>query len=59
MIRFLVVTVLAALAVSSPASAAEFGTKAEAVAMVKRVQAQFRVNWFPDKCCMESTAAPA
>ena len=42
MIRFLVVAALAALAVSQPASSAEFGTKAEAVAMVKRVQAQFK-----------------
>lgn len=42
MIRFLAVTALAALVVSSPASSAEFGTKPEAVAMVKRVQAQFK-----------------
>lgn len=42
MIRFLFVSALAALTIGTPASAAEFGTKAEAVAMVKRVQAQFK-----------------
>ncbi len=42
MIRLLGVTLLASLSFVSPASAAEFGTKAEAVAMVKLVQAQFK-----------------
>lgn len=42
MIQLLGVTLLAFLTFASPASAAEFGTKAEAVAMVKLVQAQFK-----------------
>ena len=42
MIRLLGVTLLASLSFVSPASAAEFGTKAEAVAMVKLVQTQFK-----------------
>jgi cytochrome c len=43
MIRYLVATLFnLALFFSLPVSAAEFGTKAEAVAMVKRVQEQFK-----------------
>jgi len=38
----LVATVLCALSVSLPSAAADVGTKAEAVAMVKRVQAKFK-----------------
>jgi len=42
MLRYLVVLCFAALSTTVPAIAAEFGTKAEAVAMVKRVQEQFK-----------------
>ena len=42
MIRFLVVLSFAAWATMAPATAAELGTKAEAIAMVKRVQDQFK-----------------
>ena len=42
MVRYLVLLSVAALAMTAPASAAEFGTKDEAVVMVKRVQAQFK-----------------
>lgn len=42
MIRALMSLCLAMLTPAAPASAAEYGTKAEAVAMVKRVQAQFK-----------------
>lgn len=38
----LVPLLVAAFTLSEPALAAEFGTKAEAIAMVKRVQAQFK-----------------
>jgi cytochrome c len=41
-IRHLVALSFAALATIAPATAAEFGTKEEAVAMVKRVQEQFK-----------------
>jgi cytochrome c len=40
--RSLIAFLLAAFALAVPAAAAEFGTKEEAVAMVKRVQAQFK-----------------
>ena len=42
MIRFLVALSIATLTLFAPAKAAEFGTKEEAVAMVKRVQAMFK-----------------
>lgn len=42
MMRYLTALCLAALMLAIPATAAEFGTKEEAVAMVKRVQAQFK-----------------
>ena len=42
MIRFLVALSIATLTMFAPATAAEFGTKEEAVAMVKRVQAMFK-----------------
>lgn len=42
MVRHMIGLLLAALTMVAPATAAEFGTKAEAVAMVKRVQAQFK-----------------
>ena len=43
MIRYLVATLFnVALFLALPVTAAEFGTKAEAVAMVKRVQEQFK-----------------
>jgi cytochrome c len=42
MIRHLVALSIAALTMFAPATAAQFGTKAEAVAMVKRVQAMFK-----------------
>jgi len=42
MIRFLFLFSFASLTLATPATAAEFGTKEEAVAMVKRVQAQFK-----------------
>ena len=40
--RHLLAISAVALILAVPATAAEFGTKAEAVAMVKRVQEQFR-----------------
>jgi len=42
MVRYLAALCLAAFTVMGPASAAEFGSKEEAVAMVKRVQAEFK-----------------
>ena len=42
MIRFIVILSFAALTMFAPATAAEFGTKDEAVAMVKRVQEMFK-----------------
>jgi signal transduction histidine kinase len=42
MLRYLVVLPFAAMTMVAPATAAEFGTKEEAVAMVKRVQEQFK-----------------
>jgi signal transduction histidine kinase len=42
MIRVRIVLSLATLALVAPATAAQFGTKEEAVAMVERVQAQFK-----------------
>lgn len=42
MVRYLFTLSLAALTLVAPAAAAEFGTRNEAVAMVKRVQAQFK-----------------
>ena len=42
MVRYLVVFSVAALLLFEPAIAAEFGTKDEAIAMVKRVQEQFK-----------------
>ena len=42
MVRYLVVLSLATLTMFAPAVAAEFGTKEEAIAMVKRVQEQFK-----------------
>ena len=42
MIRYLVALTIASLTMLMPAMAAEFGTKEEAVAMVKRVQEQFK-----------------
>ncbi|HYB57792.1 MAG TPA: cache domain-containing protein [Alphaproteobacteria bacterium] len=44
MIRYLVALSLAALTMLAPAIAAEFGTKEEAVAMVKRVQEKFKTD---------------
>lgn len=42
MVRYLLVFVATALALATPAVAAEFGTREEAVAMVKRIQEQFK-----------------
>ena len=42
MMRYLVLFSFASLTLAAPATGAEFGTKEEAVAMVKRVQAQFK-----------------
>lgn len=42
MVRYLVALSIGALTMLAPALAAEFGTKDEAVAMVKRVQEQFK-----------------
>jgi signal transduction histidine kinase len=42
MIRYFVALTIAALTVLAPATAAQFGTKEEAVAMVKRVQEMFK-----------------
>jgi cytochrome c len=42
MLRYLIALSVAALAMVGSANAEEFGTKAEAVAMVKRVEAQFK-----------------
>jgi cytochrome c len=42
MVRYLMALVFAALAMSTLAIAAEFGTKDEAIAMVKHVQEQFK-----------------
>ena len=42
MLRYLLVLAAASLVGALPATAAEFGTKDEAVAMVKRVQTQFK-----------------
>jgi cytochrome c len=42
MVRYLIALSFAALTMVAPAIAAEFGTKDEAVAMVKRVQEQFK-----------------
>jgi cytochrome c len=42
MVRYLVALSIATLTMFTPAMAAEFGTKAEAIAMVKRVQEQFK-----------------
>ena len=42
MVRYLVALSIATLMMFAPAMAAEFGTKEEAIAMVKRVQAQFK-----------------
>jgi cytochrome c len=41
-VRILITFLVAALTLVAPATAAEFGTKQEAVDMVKRVQAQFK-----------------
>jgi ABC-type glycerol-3-phosphate transport system substrate-binding protein len=42
MLRIVIFLALAALTSAAPATAAEFGTKAEAIAMVKRSQDQFK-----------------
>ena len=42
MVRYLVALSIAALTLFAPAVAAEFGTKEEAIAMVKHVQEQFK-----------------
>lgn len=42
MVRYLITLSFAALTMFAPALAAEFGTKEEAIAMVKRVQEQFK-----------------
>ena len=42
MVRYLVALSVAALTMLAPAMAAEFGSKEEAIAMVKRVQEQFK-----------------
>jgi cytochrome c len=42
MVRYLIALSFAALAISTPTIAAEFGTKEEAIAMVKHVQEQFK-----------------
>lgn len=42
--RILALVMLAAIAFAQPAAAEEYGTKAEAVAMVKRVQAMFKAD---------------
>ena len=42
MVRYLVALSIATLTMFTPATAAEFGTKEEAIAMVKRVQEQFK-----------------
>lgn len=42
--RILALILLAAMAFPQPAAAAEYGTRAEAVAMVKRVQAMFKAD---------------
>ena len=42
MVRYLVALSIATLTMFAPAMAAEFGTKEEAIAMVKRVQEQFK-----------------
>jgi cytochrome c len=42
MLRYLIALFFASLTMLAPATAAQFGTKDEAVAMVKRVQAQFK-----------------
>jgi signal transduction histidine kinase len=42
MVRYLIVLAFAAFAMSTPPIAAEFGTKDEAIAMVKHVQEQFK-----------------
>jgi cytochrome c len=42
MVRYLTALCISALALATPVNAAEFGTKEEAVAMVKRVQAQYK-----------------
>jgi cytochrome c len=42
MVRYLLAVTVAVLVSCAPAAAAEFGTKNEAVAMVKRVEAQFK-----------------
>ncbi len=42
MVRYLIALSFAAMTLATSAVAAEFGSKEEAVAMVKRVQAQFR-----------------
>ena len=42
MVRYLIALSLAALTMFAPAVAAEFGTKEEAIAMVKRVQEEFK-----------------
>lgn len=42
MVRYLIALSIAALTMFASATAAEFGTKEEAIAMVKRVQEQFK-----------------
>ena len=42
MVRYLIALSIAALTMLAPATAAEFGTKEEAVAMVKHVQEMFK-----------------
>lgn len=42
MVRYLAALSIATLAMFVPAMAEEFGTKAEAIAMVKRVQEEFK-----------------
>src|ERR1039457_7179513 len=42
MVRYLVALSIATLTMFAPATAAEFGSKEEAIAMVKRVQEQFK-----------------
>ena len=42
MVRYLAALSIATLIMFAPATAAEFGTKEEAIAMVKRVQEQFK-----------------
>jgi len=42
MVRYVVALTIAALTMFAPAMAAEFGTKEEAIAMVKHVQEQFK-----------------